>query len=60
MSEVLTNGKVMEILESIAREWAIDKSNEQIEAVVDYMNTVCAKWMGGNWGIKLEHVKELP
>ena len=60
MSEVLTNEKVMEILESIAKEWATDKSDEQIEAVVDYMNTVCAKWMGGNWGLKLEHVKELP
>ena len=58
ISEVLTNGKVMEILESIAKEWATDKSDEQIEAVVDYMNTVCAKWMGGNWGLKLEHVKK--
>ena len=60
MSEIITNGKVMEILESIAKEWATDKSDEQIEAVVDYMNTVCAKWMGGNWGLKLEHVKSLP
>ena len=60
MSEELTNGKVMEILESIAKEWAIDKSDEQIETVADYMNTVCAKWMGGNWGLKLKHIKNLP
>lgn len=57
MSEELTNGKIMEILESIAKEWSIDKSDEQIDTVVDYMNTTCAKWMGGNWGLKLEHIK---
>ena len=49
----------MEILESIAKEQTTDKSDEQINAVVDYMNTVCAKWMGGNWGLKLEHIKKL-
>lgn len=60
MSEKLTNGKIMEILESIAKEWATNKSDEQIESVVDYMNTVCAKWMGGNWGLKVEHIKKFP
>jgi len=60
MSATLSNKNIMEILESIAKEWAFDKSDEQIDSVVDYMNTVCAKWMGGNWGLKRVHIKNLP
>jgi len=60
MSVSLCNKDIMDILESIAKEWAIDKSDEQIDSVVNYMNIVCAKWMGGNWGLKIEHIKKLP
>lgn len=55
--EVITNGDVMKILEDIAKEWANNKSDEEIEIVVDYLNELCYKWMGGDWGLKLEHIK---
>lgn len=60
MSETITNGKIMEILESIAKEWSKNKTDEQIDAVVDYMNMVCYEWMGGNWGLKRKHIRNSP
>lgn len=53
----MTNGQIMKIMEEIAVEWAREKSDEQCEAVVDYLNMLCYKWMGGDWGLRVKHIK---
>jgi len=52
----MKNQDVMNILESVAKEWAEEKSDVEKEAVVSYLNELCAKWMGGNWGLKVTHI----
>lgn len=58
MNNILTNGDVMSILEDIAKEWAINKPDIEIDAVVSYLNDVCYKWMGGDLGLHKKHIKQ--
>ncbi len=56
MSEI-TNGWIMRILEDIAKEWSSNKTDEQVSDVVDYLNELCYKWMGGDWGLRVEDIR---
>lgn len=58
MNNILTNGDLMSILEDIAKEWAINKPDIEIDAVVSYLNDVCYKMMGGDWGLHKKHIKQ--
>ena len=57
MSELL-NKDVMAILESIGQDWAKGKDDAAVDAVVGYLNMVCRDWMGGDWGLRREHLRE--
>ena len=48
----LKNIDIMNILKDIAHEWQTRRTDAEKDAVVDYLNMVCYKWMGGNWGLR--------
>jgi hypothetical protein len=56
MSKPITNLDVMNVLEEIGKEWSVGKSVTEVAAVTDYLNMLCYEWMGGDWGLKPEHL----
>jgi len=55
---MITNGDIMKILEETARDWSKGRTIDEVGAVTDYLNCLCYSWMGGDWGIRPEHVME--
>jgi hypothetical protein len=56
MGKQITNLDIMNILEEIGKEWSVGKSVTEVAAVTDYLNMLCYEWMGGDWGLKPEHL----